>query len=51
MLSSSNIGLDGGLNLVSKLLYRFEVGFDMDGIEVVLIEECVLVIERACPDY
>ena len=50
MCYSSKIGLDGlgvCLDIVLKLMERFEGGFAMDGSEVILLEEGVLVINRA----
>ena len=40
-------GLDICLDIVSKLVERFEVGFTTDGSEVSSLEEGVLLINRA----
>ena len=51
MCSSSGIGVDGfrvGLDFFLKLVENFEGRFAMDGSEVCLTEEGVLVINRAC---
>ena len=51
MCSSSEIGVYGlgvCLDLVLKLVENFEGRFAMDGSEVCLTEEGVLVINRAC---
>ena len=50
MCSSSKIGVDGlgvCLDLVLKLVERFEGGFDTDGSDFILLEEGVLVMNSA----